>query len=147
MLAMAEKFHWEMGAEDPAGRGWPDNNDQALAQTYLELYFLDPAPEKLLPTQKALDTLFNAKMPPVPDGQFPIWWQWCDTLFMGPPTWARMAAATHETKYLDYLDKRWSETSGALYDPNYHLLYRDKTFIGRKTRQENRSSGRVATVG
>jgi CubicO group peptidase (beta-lactamase class C family)/rhamnogalacturonyl hydrolase YesR len=131
MLAMAEKFHWEMGAEDPASRGWPDNNDQALAQTYLELYFLDPAPEKLLPTQKALDSLFNAKMPPVPDGQFPIWWQWCDTLFMGPPTWARMAAATHDAKYLDYLDKRWSETSGALYDPNYHLLYRDKTFIGR----------------
>jgi len=131
MLAMAEKFHWELGAENVAERGWPDNNDQALAQTYLELYFLDPKPEKLAPTQKALDSLFNAKMPPVPDGQFPIWWQWCDTLFMGPPAWARMAAATHDVKYLDYLNQRWSETSGALYDPTYHLFYRDKTFMGR----------------
>ena len=131
MQAMAETFHWQLGAEDPVGRGWPDNNDQALAQTYLELYFLKPTPEKIAPTQKALDSLFTAKMPPVPEGQFPIWWQWCDTLFMGPATWARMAAATHDTKYLDYMDTRWHETSGALYDTHYHLLYRDKTFIGR----------------
>ena len=132
MEAMAQKFHWELGAEDPAGRGWPDNNDQALAQTYLELYFLNPSPEKIDPSRKGFDSLFTAKMPPVPEGQFPIWWQWCDTLFMGPPAWARMAAATHDSKYLDYLDKRWWETSGALYDPQYHLFYRDKTFIGKK---------------
>jgi CubicO group peptidase (beta-lactamase class C family) len=132
MLAMAEKFHWELGAEDPVGRGWPDNNDQALAQTYLDLYFLDPSPEKIEPTRKGFDTLFTAKMPPVPEGQFPIWWQWCDTLFMGPPSWAKLAAATHDPKYLRYLDTRWWETSDALYDRQYHLLYRDKTFIGRK---------------
>ena len=132
MEAMAQKFHWELGAEDPVERGWPDNNDQALAQTYLELYFQDPSPEKIAPTRKGLDSLFTAKMPPAPEGQFPIWWQWCDTLFMGPAAWAEMAKATHDSRYLDYLDKRWSETSGALYDPQYHLFYRDKTFIGRK---------------
>jgi CubicO group peptidase (beta-lactamase class C family) len=132
MLAMAENFHWELGVEDPADRGWPDNNDQALAQTYLELYFLDPTARKIAPTKKAFDTLFEAKMPPVPEGQFPIWWQWCDTLFMGPAAWARLAAATHDPKYLEYLDKRWWETSDALYDTRYHLFYRDKTFIDRK---------------
>jgi unsaturated rhamnogalacturonyl hydrolase len=132
MLEMAEKFHWELGAEDRAGRGWPDNNDQALAQTYLELYFLNPSPEKIAPSLTGFDSLFGAKMPPVPEGQFPIWWQWCDTLFMGPPAWAEMAKATHNSKYLDYLDKRWWETSGALYDPQYHFFYRDKTWIGQK---------------
>ncbi len=132
MLGMAERFHWELGVEDPAGRGWPDNNDQALAQTYLELYFLDPSPGKIESSRKGFDSLFGAQMPPVPEGQFPIWWQWCDTLFMGPPAWARMAAATHDPKYLDYLDKRWWETSDALYDKHYHLFYRDKTFIGKK---------------
>ena len=132
MLAMAKKFDWKLGAEDPAGRGWPDNNDQALAQTYLELNFLNPSPEKIAPSRTGFDTLFTAAMPPVPEGQFPIWWQWCDTLFMGPPAWAEMAKATHDSKYLDYLDTRWRETSGALYDPQYHLFYRDKTWIGRK---------------
>jgi len=131
MLAIAERFRWELGVEDPADRGWPDNNDQALAQTYLELYLLDSSPEKIAPTQKAFDTLFTAEMPPAPEGQFPIWWQWCDTLFMGPPAWARLAAITHDPRYLDYLNKRWWETS-ALYDPQYHLFYRDKTFIGLK---------------
>ncbi len=129
MLAMAERFHWQLGVESPAERGWPDNNDQALAQTYLELYMLDPKPEKLAPTQNGFDTLFIAKMPPVPEGMSPIWWQWCDTLFMGPPSWAELAAITHDPKYLDYLDKRWWETSDALYDTHYHLFYRDKTYI------------------
>jgi unsaturated rhamnogalacturonyl hydrolase len=132
MLAMAEKFHWEMGAEDPKEFGFPDNNDQALAQTYLELYFLNPTPEKIAPTRKALDGLFSAPMPPIPNDQFPILWWWCDSLFMGPGAWTRMAAATHDPRYLDYLDKRWIETSDAMYDPHYHLYYRDKTWVNKK---------------
>jgi unsaturated rhamnogalacturonyl hydrolase len=135
MLAMAEKFHWQLGEEDRKELGWPANDDQMLAQTYLELYFLDPKPEKIAPTQKALDGLFGAQMPKIPDwggDQFPIWWWWCDTLFMGPGAWTRMAAATHDRKYLDYLDKRWWETSDALYDREYHLYFRDKGFMNKK---------------
>jgi rhamnogalacturonyl hydrolase YesR len=132
MLAMAERFHWELGAEDPKEYGFPDNNDQALGQTYLELYFLDPKPERIAPTQKALDALFTTPMPAAPADQFSIWWWWCDTLFMGPGTWTRMAAVTHDPKYLDYLDKRWRETSDDLYDPHYHLYYRDKGFVDKK---------------
>ncbi|MGB6829025.1 MAG: glycoside hydrolase family 88 protein [Terracidiphilus sp.] len=132
MLSMAEKFHWELGAEDPKEYGWPDNNDQALGQTYLELYFLDPKPEKIAPTRKGLDGLFGATVPKAPDDQFAIWWWWCDSLFMAPGAWTRMAAATHDSKYLDYLDKRWTETSNALFDPQYHLYYRDKTFMRKK---------------
>jgi unsaturated rhamnogalacturonyl hydrolase len=132
MLSMAEKFHWELGAEYPQDFGFPDNNDQGLGQTYLELYFLDPKPEKIEPTRKAMDGLFGTTMPKAPDDQFSIWWWWCDSLFMAPGTWTRMAAATHESKYLDYLYARWSETSGALYDPQYHLYYRDKTWMNRK---------------
>jgi BCS1 N terminal/ATPase family associated with various cellular activities (AAA) len=37
MQKMAEKYHWELSSEDRVGRGWPDNNDQAMGQTYLEL--------------------------------------------------------------------------------------------------------------
>ena len=132
MQAMAQKFHWELGEEDPVDRGWPDNNDQALAHTYLELYFLDPLPEKIAPTQRGLDGWLNGKMPPIPDDQAQILWWWCDSLFMAPPAWAEMAQATHERKYLDYLNKRWWETSNALYDPHYHLFYRDKYWSSQK---------------
>ncbi len=135
MLKMAEKFHWELGAEEPSDLGWPDNNDQSLGQTYLELYFLNPSPEKMEPTRKALDSLFTAKMPKAPDDQFQIWWWWCDTLFMGPGTWTRMYAATHDAKYLDYLDKRWLEVTDAMYDPHYRLYYRDKSWMNSKDPQ------------
>jgi rhamnogalacturonyl hydrolase YesR len=132
MRAMAERFHWELGKEDPVGRGSPDSNDQALAQTYLELYLQDPSPEKIGPARQGLDSWLAGQMPPIPDDQFQILWWWCDTLFMSPPAWAEMARATRDRKYLDYLNKRWWETSGALYDPQYHLFYRDKSFIGQK---------------
>ena len=84
MLALAEKYHWQLGVEDPKANGWPDNNDQGIGQTYLELYFLKPDPAKIAATRKALDGLFDAPNPPVPEDQFQILWWWCDTLFMGP---------------------------------------------------------------
>jgi len=40
---------------------------------------------KIAPTQKALDSLVQCQMPPFRMASFPNWWQWCDTLFMGPP--------------------------------------------------------------
>jgi len=131
MLALAERFDWKLGAEDPIGRGWPSNNDQALAQSYLELYMLSPAPEKLKPTQEAFNTLLAAK--PLPKGQIVSSWEWCDALFMGPASWARLSYVTHDPRYLDYLEKRWWETSDAFFDSQYHLCYRDKTWIGRKS--------------
>lgn len=134
MLAFALKYDWQMGAEDPSGRGWPASNDQALAQTYLELYLLAPSSRKLVLTHMAFDDLFSATLPPVPEGQFPIWWQWCDALFMAPPAWARLAAITHDSRYLDYMDQRWLQTSDALYNTQYHLFYRDKTFIHKVNR-------------
>jgi rhamnogalacturonyl hydrolase YesR len=43
-----------------------------------------------------------------------------------------MYAATHERKYLEYLDKHWWETSNVLYDPQHHLYFRDITFLHQK---------------
>jgi rhamnogalacturonyl hydrolase YesR len=130
MEKMAEKYHWEMGVEDRVNRGWPDNDDQAIAQTYLELYFLDPKPEKIEPTRKALEGLFNTPQPMPPSDQFQQLWWWCDSLFMGPPMWARMTAATHDPKYLAYADQHWWEVYDKMYDEHYHLFYRDKIYIG-----------------
>jgi rhamnogalacturonyl hydrolase YesR len=130
MLGMAEKYHWQMAAEDLAGRGWPDNNDQTIAQTYVELYSLDPKPEEIEPTRKGLDSLIGTPQPPAPSDQFQQLWWWCDSLFMGPPLWARMSAATHDPKYLKYADDRWWEVSDKMYSTTHHLYYRDKIYIG-----------------
>jgi unsaturated rhamnogalacturonyl hydrolase len=131
MQGMAEKFNWSLRSEIP------NADDQSVAQTYLELALPQPAPEKTDPTRKTLDGLLAGNAAPIPKGQADIPWWWCDALFMAPPVWSRMYAATHETKYLTYIDQHWSETSALLYDPQRHLYYRDVTFLHKTDERGN----------
>ena len=125
MEAFAEHHQWQLRS------AVPNADDQGLGQTYLELDMLDPAPDKVMPTRSALDTLAAGANAPIPEDQANIPWWWCDALFMAPPVWSRMFAVTHDTKYLDYIDKHWHETSDLLYDPQRHLYYRDQTWLHR----------------
>jgi len=131
MQAMAEKFHWELRS------AYPSADDQSIAQTYLELYLLKPAAEKIGPTTTALDSLLAGAKAQIPPNQAQIPWWWCDALFMAPPVWSRMYAATHERKYIKYLDKHWWETSDLLYDADRHLYFRDVTFLHKTDARGN----------
>lgn len=131
MQGMAEKFDWQLRSEVP------NADDQSVAQTYLELDRLQPAPAKIDPTRKALDGLLAGAAPPIPAVQAKIPWWWCDALFMAPPVWSRMYSITHDTKYLDYLDKHWWETSSLLYDPDRHLYFRDVTYLHKTDERGN----------
>ena len=64
-----------------------------------------------------------------------IAWWWADGLYMAPPAESRMYAATHDRKYLEYMDKRWWETWNLLYDKKYHLYYRDASYLHSKNAQ------------
>jgi len=122
MEEMGKAYHWELRSKLPSA------DDQSVAQTYLELYLLDRQPEMIAPTQTALDAVLAAPRVELGSNQKIAWW-WCDALFMGPPVWARMYAATGEKKYITYLDQEWAKTSQLLYDPAAHLYARDTTFI------------------
>jgi rhamnogalacturonyl hydrolase YesR len=65
----------------------------------------------------------NARYP-----NMPLWW-WCDALFMAPPVFADMAAATGDQKYLTFMDRSWDSTAALLYDHANHLYFRDATFL------------------
>jgi unsaturated rhamnogalacturonyl hydrolase len=123
MEAMGEKFQWELRSAHP------NADDQSLGQTYLELYLQKHRPEMKASTQAALDGLLTSAPVPVPKNQAQIPWWWCDALFMAPPVWSHMYAATHDQKYLAYLDEHWWETSHLLYDSQRHLYFRDITFL------------------
>jgi unsaturated rhamnogalacturonyl hydrolase len=131
MEAMAQKFQWQLRSEHP------NADDQSVGQTWLELYLLKPAPEKIAPTKAALDDLLAGGAARIPEGQAQIPWWWCDALFMAPPVWSRMYAATHDAQYLDYIDKHWWETSDLLYDPQRHLYFRDVTFLHKTDERGN----------
>jgi rhamnogalacturonyl hydrolase YesR len=124
MEQMSKSYNWELRSKVPGG------DDQVLGQTFLELYLLEKKPEQLDSTRTALDAVLAAPRVELGSGQRIAWW-WCDALFMAPPTWARMYAATGDRKYITYLDEEWAKTAQSLYDPEAHLYARDATFIGK----------------
>jgi unsaturated rhamnogalacturonyl hydrolase len=131
MEAMAESHQWQLIS------AVPNADNQSVAQTYLELDMLDPAPNKVQPTRTALDALAAGANAEIPAIQADIPWWWCDALFMAPPVWSRMFAVTHDAKYLEYIDQHWRETSALLYDPQRHLYSRDQTYLHQTDERGN----------
>jgi rhamnogalacturonyl hydrolase YesR len=132
MIAKGEATGWRPGAR----RYHAD--DQAVIQTYLDLYMIRGEDGMLGPSRARFDEILAA--PPAGAFERPVdsrgWgdqWTWCDALFMAPPAWARMYAVTGETKYLDFMDQEWWKTVEAFYDRDEHLFFRDKSYIERRT--------------
>ena len=124
MTAMGQKFDWKLRSH------LPNADDQSVGQTYLELYLLKKDPAMIAPTKQELDAILAAPRGSRIPGKEIDWW-WCDALFMAPPVWSRMYAATGGRKYLDYLDEEWAKTSDRLYDTTEHLYFRDSTYLTR----------------
>jgi len=118
MMQVGNNFEWKLGPR------LSHADDQAIGQTYLELYGDHHDPKMIAPTREQFDALM--KMPD--DPAKPVWW-WCDALFMAPPVWARLYQATGNKSYLDYMDREWWITSNLLYDPQEHLYFRDATYL------------------
>ena len=104
-------------------------DDQAVAQAWLALYARRPDPAML----RATRVRYDAQMRVPDDPRRPLWW-WCDALFMAPPSWAGLAAATRDRAYLDYMDRQWWITSRLLYDPAEHLYSRDASYLNKHER-------------
>lgn len=97
-------------------------DDQAILQTYLELYPYDNNPQLLEETKHTLDSIMLEPKNGAAE------YSWCDLLFMGPPIWTRYASISKEPKYLDYLDKIYWEAVNNLQNKEYKLFYRDARF-------------------
>jgi unsaturated rhamnogalacturonyl hydrolase len=125
MEQIGKAYNWGLRSDLPSG------DDMSIAQMYLELYLQDKKPEEIAPIQKALDNILAAPRVELGTGKKIAWW-WCDALYMAPPTWARLYAATGDPKYISYLDEEFAKTTQLLYDPVAHLYSRDATFIDKK---------------
>ncbi|MET0319390.1 MAG: glycoside hydrolase family 88 protein [Duganella sp.] len=124
MVAMGQRFEWKLRTP------YPNADDISVAQTYLDLYLQQPAPEKIAHTREQLDILIGLKTLKPGDDRLP-WW-WCDALFMAPPVWAKMYQATGERKYLDYVHAQWQATYDLLYDKEEHLYARDASYKDKR---------------
>ena len=120
MQRMGKKFNWEPGPR------LAHADDQAIGQTYLDLYQRIPDPAMLATIRGRMDAVMQ-----LPDDKDkPLWW-WCDALFMAPPVLAKLYTITGDRKYLDFMDREWWITSNLLYDPKTHLFFRDASFLGK----------------
>jgi rhamnogalacturonyl hydrolase YesR len=129
MRAMGETNDWKLGPRKFHA------DDHCVGQTYAELYFLYREPKMIAPLRERFDeilaqpsavTNLDFKQPKGVAGEN---WSWCDSLFMGPPTWVRLYAATGDEKYLEFAVTNWWRTTDFLYDRDEHLFFRDSTFF------------------
>jgi rhamnogalacturonyl hydrolase YesR len=118
MLEMGRSFDWQLGPR------LAHADDQAIGQTYLQLYLEHHDPVMIAPTRQRFDSVMQLPDDPAK----PLWW-WCDALFMAPPVLAELSRATGDRRYFTFMDHEWSITSGKLYDPAQHLFYRDASFL------------------
>ena len=136
MVAMGETNQWKPGPRKFHA------DDQCVGQAYTELYLLYRAPKMIAPLRERFDDILNNpstvtslsfKQPKgAAKGAALENWSWCDSLFMGPPTWVRMYAATHDDKYLTFAVTNWWRTTDFLYDKDEHLFFRDSTYFDKK---------------
>jgi len=125
-LRWAEKHQWREGNErHPA-------NKKTCGQTYLELYFLDPKPERIA----AIRAYVDSRMRLIAGGESPLkGWYYVDTLYVGPPTLAMLAKATGQKKYADYLHKVYWTVAVRLLDRDDGLFYRDARYFKARTKR------------
>ena len=118
MMAMGQKFDWKLSGASAQRRRSERGADLSGALSAKK----DPA--MLKPTQNELDAILAAPRGSAVPGKEIAWW-WCDALFMAPPVWARMYAATGDRKYVDYLDRGVGQELRPSLGPKEHLYARD----------------------
>lgn len=132
MLAMGRGNRWRLGPS------LYHADDQAVGQTYAELYQQLRDPAMIAPMRAQFDAIIEEPRDGTLDFLMPgvlMRWSWCDSLFMGPPAWARLTAVTGDPRYLEFAIARWWKTSDYLYDKEEHLYFRDSRYF--KQREAN----------
>jgi rhamnogalacturonyl hydrolase YesR len=127
MVQLGNQLQWQPGPRVMHA------DDQAVGQAYIELYLLHKDKKMLDPMRARLDQ----EMATPDDPAKPLWW-WCDALFMAPPVYADMAAATGDQKYLTFMDHEWTITTDLLYDHNKHLYSRDASYLDKHEKNGER---------
>jgi len=132
LVRMGEANAWKLGPRPY------DADDQCVGQTYADLYRLRHDPRMIAPMRERFDWILahpkdgSLDFDPVRNPEARDRWSWCDSLFMGPPAWTRLAAATGSRAYLDFAVDHWWITSDYLYDKSEHLFFRDSTYFDRR---------------
>ncbi|MBD0823712.1 glycoside hydrolase family 88/105 protein [Aestuariibaculum marinum] len=100
-------------------------DDYCAAQTYIDLYILEPDSKKLRNTKACINMLMNT--PQLDD------WSWIDAIQMGMPVFAKLGVLENDTRYFEkmyemYMYTRNKHGDNGLYNPKDGLWWRDADF-------------------
>jgi rhamnogalacturonyl hydrolase YesR len=100
-------------------------DDYCAAQTYIDLYNLEPDSKKLKSTRATMNMLLNT--PQLDD------WSWIDAIQMGMPVFAKMGVLEKDNRYFEkmyamYMYSRNKHGDHGLYNPKDGLWWRDADF-------------------
>lgn len=132
MLKMGKEYRWSIRP-----RLW-DANILCIGHMYVDMYKLKRQPEMIEMIEFGLSAYFD-RDPVKPDVTFEgnrywwSWWSWCDAIFMAPPTFAKYAEVTGETRYLDKMHELFMITYNYLYARDEKLFFRDDRFFDQKS--------------
>jgi rhamnogalacturonyl hydrolase YesR len=101
-------------------------DDQCCGQTYIDLYNLSPAPEKIRNIKTCMDRLLHT---PQNDD-----WSWIDAIQMGMPILAKLGTLTGNVRYFEKMHQMYAFTRNnhgvkGLYNPEEGLWWRDADFL------------------
>lgn len=118
----SESHDWNLAYGSTTNR---NADDQCCGQTYLDLYALDPRPERIAKIKTAIDHMVNST-------KRDDWW-WIDALQMAMPVFARLGVITGDPRYFTAMHEFYSHTrsvqgGNGLYNPVEHLWWRDADF-------------------
>lgn len=102
-----------------------NGDDQCCGQTYLDLYLIDPKPERIHDIKASMDSLVNS---PKKDD-----WTWVDALQMAMPVFAQLGVIYKDNRYYEKMYEMYAHTKNVqgdkgLYNPAEGLWWRDKDF-------------------
>tara|TARA_R110002049_G_scaffold11583_6_gene54191 strand:+ start:823 stop:1947 length:1125 start_codon:yes stop_codon:yes gene_type:complete len=100
-------------------------DDYCAAQTYIDLYNLEPDPKKLKNTKACINMLLNT--PQMDD------WSWIDAIQMGMPVFAKLGVLEKDDRYYEkmygmYMFTRDKHGDKGLFNPIDGLWWRDADF-------------------
>jgi rhamnogalacturonyl hydrolase YesR len=108
------------------GRDTRDADDQCAGQTYIDLYLMDPKPERIRDIKHSIDNMVNS--PKADD------WFWIDALQMAMPVFAKLGVLYKDNRYYEkmyelYNFSKTQHGGQGLFNPADGLWWRDKDFV------------------
>lgn len=102
-----------------------NGDDQCCGQTYMDLYLIDPKPERIKDIKECMDNMVNSEKKDD--------WTWIDALQMAMPVFVQLGVIYKDDRYYEKMYEMYMHTKNVqgdkgLYNPTEGLWYRDKDF-------------------